>query len=79
MIPQDAKSPAKRGEDQPPDSEHGVWRFAGADRKRGATKLRCPTGDCQPASVWIKADRLKLLGTARNTALEGPLPGPWLR
>jgi hypothetical protein len=36
----------------------GEWRFAGADRKRGATKWRCPTGECAPASVWIRADRL---------------------
>ncbi len=48
----------KRGDHNPPCCEHGTWRFAGADRKRGATKWRCPTGDCKPASVWIKADRL---------------------
>ncbi|HXN36788.1 MAG TPA: transposase [Solirubrobacteraceae bacterium] len=48
----------KRGEHKPPTCEHGEWRFAGADRKRGATKWRCPTGKCKPASVWIKADRL---------------------
>jgi hypothetical protein len=29
-----------------------------ADYGRKATKWRCPTGDCKPASVWIKADRL---------------------
>ncbi len=29
---------------------HGVWTFAGADFKRRATKWRCPTGECQPAS-----------------------------
>jgi transposase, IS5 family len=53
------KTPAvKRGEHKPPMCEHGEWRFAGADRKRKATKWRCPTGECKPASVWIKADRL---------------------
>ena len=26
--------------------------------KRKATKWRCPTGECKPASRWIKADRL---------------------
>jgi hypothetical protein len=31
---------------------HGDWY------KRRATKWRCPTGECQPASTWIKADRL---------------------
>jgi transposase len=30
----------------------------GADYKRGATKWRCPVGQCTPNSVWIKADRL---------------------
>lgn len=29
--------------------------------KRQASKWRCPTGECQPASVWIKADRLHTL------------------
>jgi hypothetical protein len=38
--------------------EHGEWRFAGADFKRKATKWRCPTGECRPASVWVKASRL---------------------
>ena len=57
----------KRGDHNPPCCEHGTWRFAGADRKRGATKWRCPTGDCKPASVWIKADRLHPL-IPRETA-----------
>lgn len=48
----------KRGEHKPPCCEHGEWKFAGADKKRDATKWRCPTGECTPASVWIKADRL---------------------
>jgi transposase len=53
------KSPlVKRGEHKPPTCEHGKWSFAGADFKRKATKWRCPTGECQPASTWIKADRL---------------------
>jgi hypothetical protein len=48
----------KRGEDRAPTCEHGEWRFAGSDAKRGASKWRCPTGECKPASIWIKADRL---------------------
>jgi IS5 family transposase len=48
----------KRGDHKPPTCEHGEWRFAGADQKRKAAKWRCPTGECEPASVWIKADRL---------------------
>ncbi len=48
----------KRGEHKPPSCEHGEWTFAGADFKRKATKWRCPTGECKPASVWVRADRL---------------------
>ena len=48
----------KRGHHKPPTCEHGTWTFAGADYKRKATKWRCPTGECKPASTWIKADRL---------------------
>jgi hypothetical protein len=42
----------------PRECEHGTWTFAGSDAKRGATKWRCPTGECAPASEWVKADRL---------------------
>ncbi len=44
----------KRGEHKPPSCEHGEWTFAGADYKRRATKWRCPTGECQPASTWSR-------------------------
>lgn len=47
-----------RGEHRPPTCAHGEWTFAGADRRRRASKWRCPTGECKPASVWVKADRL---------------------
>ena len=40
-----------------PTCEHGAWTFAGANYQRGATQWRCPTGECQPKSRWIKADR----------------------
>jgi IS5 family transposase len=58
VIPLRQTTAVKRGEHKPPMCEHGEWRFAGADRKRNACKWRCPTGECKPASVWIKADRL---------------------
>jgi hypothetical protein len=58
VIPLRETPAVKRGEHKPPCCEHGEWRFAGADKKRGATKWRCPTGECKPASVWVKADRL---------------------
>ena len=40
-----------------PIRARGDWTVAGADFKRKATKWRCPTGDCQPKSVWVKADK----------------------
>jgi hypothetical protein len=58
VVPLRETTAVKRGEHEPPCCEHGEWRFAGADYKRQATKWRCPTSDCQPASVWVKADRL---------------------
>lgn len=58
LIPLRATPDVKRGDGQPPCCEHGVWTFAGADRKRRATKWRCPTGECRPASTWIGASRL---------------------
>jgi hypothetical protein len=67
VIPLRETQDVKRGEDGPPDCEHGVWKFAGADRKRGATKWRCPTGECKPASIWLKSNRLKPL-IPRDTA-----------
>jgi len=62
----------KRGDHHAPTCEHGTWTFAGADYMRKATKWRCPTGECQPASTWVKADRLHPLiprHTARSTTL----------
>ncbi len=58
IIPLRETPAVKRGEHKPPCCEHGEWRFGGADYARNATKWRCPTGECQPASVWVKADRL---------------------
>jgi transposase, IS5 family len=58
IIPLRETEGVKKGWDKPPTCEHGEWKFAGADYKRGATKWRCPTGECEPASTWIKADRL---------------------
>jgi len=30
---------------------------AGADFNRNASKWRCPTGECDPKSKWVKAER----------------------
>ncbi len=60
------------GKHQPPSCEHGDWTFAGSDAKRQASKWRCPSGECQPASVWVKADRLHTL-VPRSTARWGTL------
>lgn len=58
IIPLRQTPAVARGDAEPPACEHGQWTFAGADSKRGASKWRCPTGECRPASRWIKADRL---------------------
>ena len=51
-----------------PGCVHGTWTVAGADFKRRRTKWRCPSGECSPASTWVKADRRRPLvprGTRR--------------
>lgn len=58
VIPLRETPTVKAGKHLPPLCDHGEWTFAGSDRKRGASKWRCPTGECKPASTWIKADRL---------------------
>lgn len=58
VIPLKLTAGVKAGLDNPPSCEHGSWTFAGSDAKRGASKWRCPTGKCQPASTWVKASRL---------------------
>jgi hypothetical protein len=58
IIPLRQTTGVKRGDHLPPRCEHGEWQFGGSDRKRGASKWRCPSGECKPASVWVKANRL---------------------
>ena len=72
IIPLKQTPGVKRGDHRPPECEHGTWTFAGSDPARGASKWRCPTGECKPASRWIKADRLHPLiprETARSRKL----------
>ncbi len=61
VIPLKETPGVKAGKHLAPSCEHGRWTFAGSDIKRGAAKYRCPKGECSPASVWIKADRLHTL------------------
>lgn len=58
VIPLKQTPAVKRGDHKPPACEHGTWTFTGIDFKRKLTKWRCPTGDCQPKSIWRKASRL---------------------
>jgi hypothetical protein len=58
VIPLRETKAVKDGKAAPPKCDHGTWTFAGSDAKRGASKWRCPTGECKPASVWVKASRL---------------------
>jgi hypothetical protein len=61
LMPLREPPAVKRGDHHAPTCEHGEWRFAGSDFNRKASKWRCPTGECKPASTWIKADRLHTL------------------
>lgn len=61
IIPLTKTKGVKDGKHKPPTCDHGEWTFAGSDAKRGASKWRCPTGECNPKSVWIKASRMHLL------------------
>lgn len=61
IIPLKETQGFKKGWHKPPACEHGEWEFAGSDYARKAAKWRCPTGECKPASVWIKADRMQPL------------------
>jgi len=65
VVPQIQHHKVKKFNDIPV-CEHGVWTFAGADFKRRATKWRCPTGECQPKSTWLKASKRNPL-IPRNT------------
>jgi hypothetical protein len=58
IIPLRKTGAVKAGKHLPPTCSHGEWKFAGSDRKRGASKWRCPTGECKPASTWVAASRL---------------------
>ena len=58
IVPLRQTTGVKRGWNRPPSCEHGEWTFAGSDANRGASKWRCPSAECQPASRWVKADRL---------------------
>lgn len=72
VIPLRNTPAVKAGKHKPPECDHGTWTFADSDAKRGASKWRCPSGECAPASVWVKADRLHTLiprGTERWKSL----------
>jgi hypothetical protein len=57
VIPLRKTTAVKRGEHGAPTCGHGRWTFAGSDFKRNAAKWRCPTEECEPKSVWVKAER----------------------
>jgi hypothetical protein len=57
VIPLRKTTAVKRGEHGAPTCDHGRWTFAGSDFKRNAAKWRCPSGECDPKSIWVKAAR----------------------
>ncbi len=76
VIPLRETPAVKRGEHKPPSCEHGEWRFAGADYKRGSDEVALPDGRVQ-ARVGVGEGRpAASADPARDAALEGPLPGP---
>jgi len=79
IIPLKATVGVKRGDHLAPTCEHGSWTFAGADFKRKATKWRCPSGECAPASVWVKDRPATPADPARHKAFRRPVPGPLRR
>ena len=58
VVPLRKTPGVKRGNHLPPSCQHGQWRYAGTDYQQGKAKWRCPTRQCQPASLWQKASRL---------------------
>jgi hypothetical protein len=78
IIPLKETPAVKRGEHRPPNCNHGEWTFAGSDPIRGASKWRCPTSECKPGSMWIKADRLHPLASIHRSADPSP-SGPKAR
>ena len=64
----------KAGKHKPPSCEHGEWTFAGSDAKRGATKWRCPSRECQPASSLGQGRPAAPADPVRDRAVEGSLP-----
>jgi hypothetical protein len=74
VIPLRQTPAVKAGKHKPPSCEHGGWTFVGSHTKRGASKWRCPAGECKPASVWLKAGRLHTL-IPRGT-VGTPVPHP---
>jgi hypothetical protein len=61
IIPLRQTIEVKQGKGKPPSREQGECTFAGADVKRQVTKWPCPTGECQPASTWLKTGRMRTL------------------
>ncbi len=57
IIPLRETPAVKRGKHGAPACEHGRWTFAGADFKRKRAKYGCSSGDGEPKSRWVKADR----------------------
>jgi hypothetical protein len=60
----------KKGKDKPPCCEHGEWRFAGADRKRGATmRVRRIERVSLHADLTSLAELACALNSSREVAL----------
>jgi hypothetical protein len=79
IIPLREAPAVKAGQHKPPACEHGEWRFAGSDSKRGAAKWRCPTSECKPGSPVDQGRPAAPAHPARDAALAQALQGARLR
>ena len=73
VIPLKMTAAVVTGWDKPPACDHGTWKFAGSDAKRGASKWRCLTGACTPASRWGQGGPPAPADPPRDGQVEGPV------
>ena len=59
LAPRVTSSCLRAGTTARPRPSTGPGRSRVRTTKRRATQWRCPTGECAPKSVWVKATRLR--------------------
>jgi len=78
IIPLRHTVAVERGDHRPPTCEHGEWRFAGSDSKRGASKSRCRPASASPRRfgsrlpACIRSSRATRPGSPLSTGVARP-------